>query len=53
MEPTPIVYMVLAMFVIWGSLIASAVFLITRPEVAQWPAGGPRDEEETSLDAID
>ncbi|MDR1808256.1 MAG: methionine/alanine import family NSS transporter small subunit [Propionibacteriaceae bacterium] len=53
MEPTPIVFMILAMVVIWGSLLASTVFLATRPEVATWPPGGPTDEEDAALDDID
>jgi hypothetical protein len=53
MATTAVVVMVLAMVVIWGSLIAAAVFLAVRPEVSVWPPGGPVDEEDPSLDVID
>ncbi|MFV0278312.1 MAG: MetS family NSS transporter small subunit [Parahaliea sp.] len=34
------VFFVIAALLIWGGLVASAVFLILRPEVAAYPAGG-------------
>jgi hypothetical protein len=53
MEPTPLVFMILSMLIIWGTLIASTVFLATRPEVATYPAGGPKDEEDVDPGDID
>jgi hypothetical protein len=46
MTTTAFGFMILAMIVIWGSLAASAVFLLRRPEVTAWPPGGPTDEED-------
>jgi hypothetical protein len=48
MTATPIVLMVLAMLIIWGSLVASSVFLAVKPEVSQWPPGGPSDEDDAA-----
>lgn len=48
MTPVAIVFLVLALLVVWGGLIASIVFLRARPEVADYPAGGVDDlREET------
>lgn len=40
MTPIAISFLVLALIIIWGGLIASTVFLMRRPEVAEYPAGG-------------
>ncbi|GAA1605954.1 methionine/alanine import family NSS transporter small subunit [Leucobacter chromiireducens] len=40
MTPIAITFLVLALTIIWGGLIASTVFLARRPEVAEYPAGG-------------
>lgn len=40
MTPIAITFLILALTIIWGGLIASTVFLLRRPEVAQYPAGG-------------
>jgi hypothetical protein len=50
MNGEPIFYMILAMVVIWGTLIASIAFLARQPEVVSWPAGGPTDTEDLSMD---
>jgi hypothetical protein len=41
MTAAPIFYMVLSMVVIWGTLIASVIFLALKPELAEWPPGAP------------
>ncbi|MDR1450605.1 MAG: MetS family NSS transporter small subunit [Propionibacteriaceae bacterium] len=50
MNGEAIFYMLVSMVVIWGALIASAVFLAVKPEVAKWPAGAPADGESQPLD---
>lgn len=40
MTPIAITFLVIALLVIWGGLIASAIFLSRRTEVAVYPAGG-------------
>ncbi|KAM9865937.1 hypothetical protein ACIFOC_01564 [Leucobacter aridicollis] len=40
MTPIAITFLVLALTIIWGGLIASTVFLARRPEVAAYPEGG-------------
>lgn len=47
MTPIAITFLILSLVVIWGGLIASTVFLIKKPEVAHYPAGG--DEENGGL----
>lgn len=43
MTPIAIVFLVLAFAVVWGGLIASAIFLARRPEVAEYPADPVED----------
>lgn len=38
MTPVAIVILVVALVVVWGGLIASTVFLLRRPEVAEYPS---------------
>ncbi|GAA1568523.1 hypothetical protein U746_0598 [Mycolicibacterium mucogenicum 261Sha1.1M5] len=40
MTPIAITFLVLALTIIWGGLIASTVFLARRSEVAAYPEGG-------------
>lgn len=40
MTPIAISFLVLALIIIWGGLIASTIFLLRRPEIAEYPAGG-------------
>lgn len=47
MTPIAIVFLAIALVVIWGGLIASAVFLSKRTEVVQYPAGGDDHPGET------
>jgi hypothetical protein len=41
--------MIVAMIIVWGGLVASAVLLARRPEVSAWPTPGPDDEEDMSF----
>lgn len=40
MTPIAVVFLSIALVVIWGGLIGSAIFLSRQTEVAQYPAGG-------------
>lgn len=40
MTPIAILFLVIALVVIWGGLIASAIYLSRQTEVAEYPAGG-------------
>lgn len=40
MTPIAILFLVIALVVIWGGLIVSAIFLSRQTEVAEYPAGG-------------
>ncbi|MDR1077189.1 MAG: methionine/alanine import family NSS transporter small subunit [Propionibacteriaceae bacterium] len=44
MTTTAIVFMILAMVIVWGGLLASVAFLIHRPELKTWPAGDPTED---------
>jgi len=46
MTPTAILFLVLAIAVVWGGLTASLLVLRARPERADYPAGGEHDERE-------
>ncbi|MCW2287361.1 hypothetical protein EDF60_2015 [Leucobacter luti] len=43
MTPIAITFLIFALAIIWGGLIASTVFLMRTPEVAEYPAGGEDD----------
>lgn len=40
MTAIAVVFLVIAVLIIWGGLIASTVALSKRPEIAEYPAGG-------------
>lgn len=40
MTPIALTFLVLSSVIIWGGLIASAVFLARRPEIDTYPPGG-------------
>lgn len=40
MTPIAIVFLVLAIVIVWGGLVGSIVFLARRSELAEYPAGG-------------
>ena len=44
MTPTAITLFALSATLVWGGLIASTIYLIRRPEVPAYPAGGGDDE---------
>jgi len=46
MTPIAIAFLILAIVVVWGGLVASTVFLRRRPEVADYPAGDLDDHRE-------
>lgn len=37
-------FLLLALVLVWGGLIASILFLRSRPELAAYPAGGDDDD---------
>lgn len=47
MTPIATTFMILSFVLLWGGLIASSVFLVRKPEVAEYPPGGddPAGEE--------
>jgi hypothetical protein len=47
MTGTAVFYLILAIIVVWGGLLASSEFLVLRSEVPQWPAPDIPDAEET------
>lgn len=54
MTPVAILFLVLSATIVWGGLIASALFLGRRPEIAEYPPGGgdPAGEEVYDLPPI-
>lgn len=46
MTPTAILFLVLAIAVVWGGLTASLLFLRARPERTDYPSGGGHDERD-------
>ncbi|WP_194395617.1 methionine/alanine import family NSS transporter small subunit [Microbacterium atlanticum] len=48
MTPVAITFLVLAIVVVWGGLVASALYLRRRPELSDsdYPAGAPDDHRE-------
>lgn len=46
MTPVAIVFLVLAILVVWGGLIASVLFLRRRPEIDEYPPGAHDDHRE-------
>jgi hypothetical protein len=52
MTPIAIFFLVLAIVLVWGGLIASVLFLRKRPELDQYPAGGHDDHREDDAPII-
>lgn len=46
MTPIAIVFLIISILLVWGGLVASAVFLRRRPERGEYPAGGIDDHRE-------
>ncbi|NYE19808.1 methionine/alanine import family NSS transporter small subunit [Microbacterium immunditiarum] len=40
------IFLILAIVLVWGGLVASAIFLARRPEVGSYPSGGTDDHRE-------
>lgn len=40
MTTTAILFLVFALLIIWGGLVASIIFLVRNPEVSHFPPGG-------------
>lgn len=49
MTPVAILFLVLSTAIVWGGLIASALFLGRRPEIPEYPRGG--DDESSGAQA--
>lgn len=47
-----ILFMILSMVIVWGTLLAAVIFLARKPEVDTWPPGDPdyADTEDLSMD---
>ncbi len=41
-----IFFLILAIVLVWGGLVASSIFLARKPEVASYPAGAVDDHRE-------
>jgi hypothetical protein len=41
-----IFFLILAILLVWGGLVASALYLARHPEVASYPPGGTDDHRE-------
>ncbi|WP_210481731.1 methionine/alanine import family NSS transporter small subunit [Naasia sp. SYSU D00948] len=52
MSPVAIVFLVLAILVVWGGFAASTVFLARRPERTDYPPGAVDDHREDDAPAI-
>ncbi|WP_251449517.1 methionine/alanine import family NSS transporter small subunit [Microbacterium sp. Marseille-Q6648] len=48
MTGVAIAFLILAIVVVWGGLIASALYLRSRPEPSSYPPGGTDDHREDS-----
>ncbi len=46
MTPIAITFLILAIVVVWGGLVVSALFLRRRPDVAEYPPGATDDHRE-------
>jgi len=45
-------FLLLALVLVWGGLIASILFLRSRPELAAYPVGGVDDHREDDAPSI-
>jgi hypothetical protein len=52
MTPVAIAFLILAIVIVWGGLIASALYLRRRPERARYPAGEIDDHREDDAPII-
>lgn len=52
MTAIAITFLILAIVVVWGGLIASVLFLRSRPQLEDYPPGGTDDHREDDAPAI-
>jgi hypothetical protein len=52
MTPIAITFLVLAIVIVWGGLIASALYLRRRPQLAAYPPGDTDDHREDDAPVI-
>ena len=52
MTPIAITFLIVAIAVVWGGLIASTLYLRRRPERTTYPAGGTDDHREDDAPII-
>ena len=45
MPTTAILFLVFALLIIWGGLVASIIFLVRYPEVTHFPPGGEVEDD--------
>jgi hypothetical protein len=48
MTPIAVVFLIIAIALVWGGLVASVLYLRRRPELEQYPPGAPEDHREDS-----
>lgn len=46
MTPIAITFLILAIVIVWGGLVVSAIYLRRRPELTDYPPGGLDDHRE-------
>jgi len=52
MTPIAITFLILAIAIVWGGLIASTLYLRSRPELSAYPPGGLDDHREDDAPII-
>ena len=52
MTPIAITFLILAILIVWGGLIASTLYLRRRPELTTYPAGDTDDHREDDAPII-
>jgi Putative methionine and alanine importer, small subunit len=52
MTPIAIIFLILAVLVIWGGFVVSTIYLARRPERSDYPAGGTDDHREDDAPPI-
>lgn len=48
MTPIAIAFLALSILIVWGGMVASALFLRRRPEPEEYPPGATDDEREAA-----
>ncbi|MCR2763476.1 methionine/alanine import family NSS transporter small subunit [Microbacterium sp. zg.B48] len=52
MTPIAITFLILAIVVVWGGLVASTLYLRSRPELTDYPPGGIDDHRDDDAPII-